>query len=52
MMMETLYKFTQELSLETWDMGHGTCDMTCWGGSGDTVNTGLGLRGGQVARLS
>ena len=28
MMMETLYKFTQELSLETCDMGH----VTCWEG--------------------
>ena len=47
MMMETLYKFTQEASL---DMGHVTCDML--GGSGKTVNTGLGLRSGQVWRLS
>ena len=28
MMMETLYKFTQELSLETCDMRH----VTCWEG--------------------
>ena len=44
---DTLQVYTEALIR---DMGHVTCDML--GGSGKTVNTGLGLRSGQVSRLS